>query len=345
VLLQKETELFVHVISTANIDCFQGLQTEMRSHMEQYQREHLAMLADSVEQLMAKYPKPSPDVAAMGAQLQNFFSASTSAECEPQGHAMAAAVDFEEDLKKPKLKRAASLATQPEKSFVESESMRYGSGEYAVEQSHDVVLQLRNQVASQQQHIIELQSKVNYLESTVQDARSDLQNVKLDFKRRLCHGSFVWRLKNYKKLREEARLGAPNCVLHSPGFYTSFNGYQFCIRLNLNGVENAQGTHLSLFIHLMQSENDDILAWPFTGKVTLTICDQHQVASKRTSISETLVAKPGLAAFQRPTTFRNHKGFGYMEFAPISYLESEDRFFIKDDVLLIKAEVRSTSVS
>ena len=47
-----------------------------------------------------------------------------------------------------------------------------------------------------------------------------------------------------------------------------------CIRANLDGVENAQGTHLSLFVHIMKGEYDDLLNWPFHGSITLTVINQ-----------------------------------------------------------------------
>ena len=311
----------------------------MRMHSDQNQQAHLLFLATAVERLMrdAQHPLQS-EVEALGHHMQKLISVSSSSSIHSAG-ADACAAD--NDLKKPVLQRTRSLASSGEKHLGNSV---FGS-EYAAENYQEVILYLRNQVANQQQHILELRSKVNYLESSLQDTRTELRDTKMDLRNRSCQGNFIWRVKNYQKLRDEAKNGAPNCVIHSPGFYTSFNGYQFCIRLNLNGVENARGTHLSLFIHLMQSDNDDILPWPFTGKVTLSICDQQEVAAKRNPITETLVAKPGLAAFQRPNTLRNHKGFGYMEFAPISYLESDERCFIKDDTLLIKAEVRSNAPS
>ena len=306
----------------------------MRQHNELHQQDHLLRLASAVEKLMKDTQLPLQPMQAHITSIENRsrkeLCGSSSASTEAKGDSW----DTDDSLKKPVLHRTRSLASASEKvSFSSFNGL-------ATENSQEVVLQLRNQVANQQQHIIELTSKVAYLESHLQDTRTELHDVTMNLKNRCCGGVFIWRLQNYKKLRMEAKRGAPNCVIHSPGFYTSFNGYQICIRLNLNGVENARGTHLSLFIHLMQSDNDDILTWPFTGNVTLTICDQHRVSSKRNHISDVLTAKPELAAFQRPTSYRNHKGFGYMEFAPISYLESADRCFIKEDTLLIKAEAR-----
>ena len=309
----------------------------MKQHMEQSQQEHLLALVMCVERLSDEQRPALDDLKEIESRMSSMMPAgATSGASESLVKPADFNLDTEDDLKKPKQGTVAMLA----RNGAGYTTSVFNSGEYVIGAEAEATMQLRNQISNQQQHILELRSKVNYLENTIQDLKSDLRDARNDMKNRNCLGTYIWRLKNYSKLRAEAKRGAPNCVIHSPGFYTSFNGYQFCIRLNLNGVENAQGTHLSLFIHLMQSENDDILTWPFTGKVTLTICDQHSQQSKRNPITETLVAKPGLAAFQRPSSYRNHKGFGYMEFAPISYLESEDRCYIKNATLLIKADVR-----
>lgn len=315
----------------------------MKHHMEQCQQEHLLSLAICVER-MSEDPRPAlDDLKELESRMSSMLPVGAmSGASESLVKPADLSQYHEDDLKKPKLQRDGSFADPsavPERNGGYTTSV-YNSGEYVIGAEAETTMQLRNQISNQQQHILELRSKVNYLENSLQDIKSDLRDARNEMKNRNCQGTYIWRLKNYSKLRVDAKRGAPNCVIHSQGFFTSFNGYQFCIRLNLNGVENAQGTHLSLFIHLMQSENDDILTWPFTGKITLTICDQQSQPSKRNPITETLVAKPGLAAFQRPNSYRNHKGFGYMEFAPISYLESEDRCFIKNDMLLIKAEVK-----
>jgi len=74
------------------------------------------------------------------------------------------------------------------------------------------------------------------------------------------------------------------------------------------------------------------------GSVTLKIVDQSDEtpARARQHLVESLETKPGLAAFQRPTTSsRNHRGFGFVEFAPLSVLN--DRRYVRDDRLIIHA--------
>ena len=173
-----------------------------------------------------------------------------------------------------------------------------------------------------------LVQKIRYLESAVNE-----------FEGRNCNGVYFWRIKSYSKFRNEAESGEVTAI-HSPAFYSSCFGYKICIRANLNGVDSARGTHLSIFVHFMQGEFDDILEWPFSGRIMLSVLDQNPTCELRSHVMETLVAKPTLAAFQRPTTPRNHKGFGYMEFLPLSVLDNST--YIRNDTLIIKAQIVST---
>lgn len=191
---------------------------------------------------------------------------------------------------------------------------------------HDQSLfDLRHQNECQDKVIRELRMKVKTLENTIQD-----------FEGRCGNGVYLWKIKNYFKLRRDAEKGEITAV-HSNSFYSCYYGYKLCIRVNLNGVDSARGTHLSLFIHFMQGEYDDLLEWPFNGRIVLTIIDQNPICELRNDISETLLSKPNLAAFQRPNSTRNHKGFGYMEFLPLSVIDGSS--YIKNDTLIIKANV------
>lgn len=139
-----------------------------------------------------------------------------------------------------------------------------------------------------------------------------------------------------------------NCILvqflSSAGVECNGNGpknlleiYSILFRINPNGVDTGYGTHVSLFVHMMQSPWDDTLEWPFSGRISLSILDQSDDGDYKRHISETLVTRPNLLAFQRPTTPRNHKGYGYVEFAHIETLQ--DRQYVKNDCLLVRVQV------
>ena len=221
------------------------------------------------------------------------------------------------------------------------ESMRFGG-----DASLDLMEKSRQQeasVARQKQMIFELQAKMVSLESRLSEhiqtsisQKETLQkheDVISNFEGRNCNGVYIWKIRDFLKLRKEAIAGQTT-VLHSPGFYTSFHGYKLCVRINLNGVDSGVGTHISIFIHFMRGEFDDILEWPFRGKIILSVMDQGE---HKQHITEVLESKATLAAFQRPQSNRNHKGFGYIEFAPIGLIEQP--FYLLNDTLIVKAEV------
>ena len=65
-------------------------------------------------------------------------------------------------------------------------------------------------------------------------------------------------------------------VWYSPPFYTHPQGYKMCLRVHANGSGDGEGTHVSVFAHLMRGEFDDHLKWPFRGHVVIQLCNQLQ---------------------------------------------------------------------
>ena len=61
----------------------------------------------------------------------------------------------------------------------------------------------------------------------------------------------------------------------SPPFYSSTTGYKMCLRLYLNGDEDARGTHISLFIVLMRGPYDAILKFPFLFKIIFPLSELY----------------------------------------------------------------------
>ena len=152
----------------------------------------------------------------------------------------------------------------------------------------------------------------------------------------MCNGSYIWRIENCRQRRQDAINGFAT-ALHSPAFYTSLYGYKLCLRINLNGVDSGVGRYIALFVHMMRGDYDSILEWPFTGRITLTILDQSEGTELHQDISESLNAEPNLLASQRPTTLRNYKGYGYVEFAPIEHIR--DPQYIKNDTMLVRVQI------
>ena len=60
----------------------------------------------------------------------------------------------------------------------------------------------------------------------------------------------------------------------SPPVYTHHQGYKMCLRVDAYGRGAGKGTHVSVSVHLMKGEYDDLLKWPFSGVVSIQLLDQ-----------------------------------------------------------------------
>lgn len=174
---------------------------------------------------------------------------------------------------------------------------------------------------TQATQLAETRRKVNELENTVRELEAQQ-----------CQGIYVWRVEAFSTHLRNQEAGQA-VVLHSPGFYTGRPGYKLCLRLHLQTPSAPRcANYISLFVHTLQGEFDSQLSWPFQGTIRLAILDQaegqHHV--------EVMDTKPDLQAFQRPTTHKNPKGFGYVTFLHLNMLQQ--RQFVRDDTLLIRCE-------
>ena len=107
------------------------------------------------------------------------------------------------------------------------------------------------------------------------------------------------------------------------------------IRIYPNGVCSGRGTHVAIFIHLMESTFDDLLDWPYDGTITVSVLDRSG-SRARSDISRIIQAKPNLLAFQQPHEAICRTGYGYVQFARIQ--EFFGPRYVKDDKLLLKIE-------
>lgn len=147
---------------------------------------------------------------------------------------------------------------------------------------------------------------------------------------RNCNGVYIWRLKSFQE-KLTAMINDPLKMFYSPGFYTSPNGYKVCARIN---VSSKDSDYLSLLLHIMKSENDDALDWPFNGTMYFVLV--HPQDSKK-NIRGVTSSKPDLEAFRKPICELNRRSFGYTEFVLISDVTD----FLQHDNLIFRIEVRA----
>ena len=103
----------------------------------------------------------------------------------------------------------------------------------------------------------------------------------------------------------------------------------------------------------MKGENDDIIDWPFEGKMFITVKNRDANLLHREDFHDTIVTTSNSEAFQRPTLHRNEVGIGHPDFMRINALYTggfvvgtsnigKEPYIPSDDILVIKANVVCT---
>lgn len=70
---------------------------------------------------------------------------------------------------------------------------------------------------------------------------------------KITNSQLIWRIEDYHRKFRAAKSGEMDTIF-SPEFYTSRNGYRLMASACLNGDGKGKGTHLSVFISVVQGE-------------------------------------------------------------------------------------------
>ncbi len=117
----------------------------------------------------------------------------------------------------------------------------------------------------------------------------------------------------------------------SEPFYSN-SGYKMVLRVCPYGVDDGSGTHLSVYIHIIQGEYDHQLEWPFHGEVTVTLVDQR-LERHRTHTVEFTHDDSEAGARRFNNTLTNRIGCG--KFMAYSHLSPN---YLKDDCLMFRID-------
>ena len=122
---------------------------------------------------------------------------------------------------------------------------------------------------------------------------------------------------------------------YSKPFYSHAQGYKMCLEVVANGWATATGTHLSVYIHLMCGEFDEILKWPFRGDITVQLLNQESDGGCCTRVIS--YSKDTLEVCTSRVSERERfaRGHGFRFFIPHSYLEQE---YLKNDCLKFRIQ-------
>lgn len=193
--------------------------------------------------------------------------------------------------------------------------------------SHDNSIKaLYERIVVLEQRNLEQTSRIAQLSDRLERVMR-LQNS--DVPPRQSGGVLLWHITQFNS-KVDAMRTDPNIMFYSNEAYTSPYGYKFCARLN---IPPKRKDYLGLHIHLMQSENDFHLDWPFQGRIKIIMIHTDMKCAQQ----DTIMSKPEILAFHRPLKEISLRGFGFMEYANI--FDIKQRGFVKDDTLIIKIQI------
>lgn len=188
-------------------------------------------------------------------------------------------------------------------------------------------------------------SEMKKLHERVASLEKELREYKLDVKRltmvinkisisnlRDRSGTLVWQIDDFEK-KVQTMLSNPMTMYYSPDFYTDPNGYRFCGRISISTKSKVKDA-LSFHVHMMQSENDFHLDWPFRGCIQILMIHDDTKLTQRDKI----MTNEKSTAFQRPTSEISAHSFGFTEYANINNIINEG-FLTSDGKLTIKLHI------
>ena len=137
----------------------------------------------------------------------------------------------------------------------------------------------------------------------------------------------VFKLTQYEKKKNT------NEIYNSQSFFTSTDGYKMQIKVYPDGNDDGEGTHVSVFVHILKGDNDDNLKWPFIGSVQLELLNQLEDKNHHLMI---------LSLNAQENNARAGDEWGFSEFIHHSKLP-RDRVnniqYLKDDTLYFRVSV------
>jgi hypothetical protein len=124
-------------------------------------------------------------------------------------------------------------------------------------------------------------------------------------------------------------------TIDSPPFYSSRTGYKMCLRLTLDGNENAKHTYMSLSFGLMPNEYDAILVFPFRFKIIFCLYD---LSGQQHHIIEVFKLDGKSNSLQRPQSEIIFTS-AISRFVPLTIFEQDNNPYIHDDTMFIKVMI------
>ena len=150
-----------------------------------------------------------------------------------------------------------------------------------------------------------------------------------------CSGTYTMKILDIENRLWQAKYhGFENEIFGEP-FFSSCYGYKMRLSINLDEKKHGFTGYMGAYLHLMRSDHDDTLSWPFNKRYSFSVID-HQDGLDRNDYVATMVPE-GEDLFERP---QNDESVGFGDTQLISHSELRSRnYYIRDDVVYIKVQI------
>ena len=198
--------------------------------------------------------------------------------------------------------------------------------------------QQEDKIASQQSAISKLQHTTNLqgLKIALQQDEIALQQVAI---RKLRHTNNSQQVvidslhtkvprRNIFALSEYRRKKAATRLFQFPSFYTHPKGYHVELRVYANGHGTGEGTHVSVYVAMLEGEYDAELKWPFVGEITFTLL--NQLADKNHCTADMVLGATRntcVGAFWGIPKFIPHSALPRNQLKNFQYLKDDTLYF------------------
>jgi len=230
-------------------------------HMEQSTQIHLQYLLNHVMKLQNVNDKFENNFLEMETKLEKISLSPNISRRTSEINLAPGGSSYNLELTSTRRASANSPAIQPAHSCSQIQTYKCDHDDKLITIEH-LVREITVKIDSQH-------SKLKKMNKRLEEVESSMMTQSL----KSCNGVYYWRITNYLANYQSALDG--DCLqINSPGFYTSYYGYRLCARTNLNGVNESIGRDMSFFVHIMKGDNDDLVMWPFSGKISMTMINQ-----------------------------------------------------------------------
>ena len=158
-----------------------------------------------------------------------------------------------------------------------------------------------------------------------------------EFRNNSHYGSLLWKITNVSDHIKNAKDNTEKSI-YSKQFYTHIYGYKIQAQLFLNGVGKYTSEYVAVYFHIIPTDHDNILAWPFKKKVTFSILEQCDDIDAADNITYTVIPDVSNPFYKKPSSDING-GQGYSKFVAVSKLHAGN--YIKDDCMFLKIKAHS----